>query len=940
MNSRALVCLCYAAVSALSEARTRPALCGTYPGRWLEEQDLHAKSMRRQSAVAAPRKRADIDIGHIAVLESDPSIFTRRNPFNLVRLQVVFEPDGAGYRYTTSEGGYDAALADAGTPVTGIGDDDTRLTALPFAFPFFGESYREVFLNSDGNLTFTASDVDTTARSVGRMLAGPPRLSPLFTDLDPSRGGSIRVHSTAERVVFTWQAVPEFADFGTGPRQTFQIQLFPNGRIVMAWEAVAIGDAVVGIAPGNDGPRPVFASFAANRSGSAPGMLAERFGDTEELDVVSAARRFYQSHDDAYDYLAFFNAAGISIGGNVLAFESTVRSSRRGIGDTAIDAGRQYGSANRLQAVLNMGPLSNYPANPADRFPLRGNTGDTGLTVLAHEIGHLFLAFVSVPDSSGGSGRPMLGRQGFHWNFRFNSEASILEGNRIRDNGESASPRFTTVATVEEFSPLDQYLMGLRAPDEVPATFLVENASLSPGVVDPSVGVSFNGVRRNVTVDDIVAAHGRRTPDHTVEQRRFRIGFVLITPEGTAARSADIEKLERYRGELEASYGRFTSGRGAMEATLLRNVRLSVEPAAGALLGNPVTVRAALDAPAAEALTFRLTAESGVLEAPASVVIPAGAREASFTLRPLRAGVETLRLSAPRYLTVEARVRVAERAASIRLVSGDNQPANAGQRLPAPIVVKITDENELPYPGVPLTATPSAGGSVTPAMAMTGADGTAQFVWTPSSNPGNTLRVAVSGSSQPFAEAVALARPAFSVAGVVNAASFRPGLSPGGIATIFGSNLREARVFVDGQPATVFFSSNNQINFLTPELATLAAIATVRAENAIGPSETVTVPFASVQPGLFFDTASGLAAAIPRGERIFELYATGLGPSVQIGVTVGGRPATILYAGIAPGFAGLQQINCRASAELAAGLHPVAISANGISSNEARLRVE
>ena len=70
----------------------------------------------------------------------------------------------------------------------------------------------------------------------------------------------------------------------------------------------------------------------------------------------------------------------------------------------------------------------------------------------------------------------MLGYQSAHWNFLFNSEASLLEGNRIQDNGAGVSPRFQTTATVEGYSPLDQYLMGFRSAQDVPPTFYVANA--------------------------------------------------------------------------------------------------------------------------------------------------------------------------------------------------------------------------------------------------------------------------------------------------------------------------------------------------------------------------------------------------------------------------------------------------------------------------------
>src|SRR5262249_14932426 len=159
----------------------------------------------------------------------------------------------------------------------------------------------------------------------------------------------------------------------------------------------------------------------------------------------------------------------------VVAYELTSRSSGLGYADEPTDIGVEFGSKHRLHAVMNMGPLSQYPLDPNAIVPARGTVGDTALTLLGHEAGHLFLAFVSVPDPSQPGSKPMLGRALAHWAFTYDSEASLLEGNRIEDRGTGASPRFATTATVQGYSPLDQYLMGFRAPDEVPTTFVVLN---------------------------------------------------------------------------------------------------------------------------------------------------------------------------------------------------------------------------------------------------------------------------------------------------------------------------------------------------------------------------------------------------------------------------------------------------------------------------------
>ena len=942
MTPRTISCLCYALLWPILDARGGPDFCGTYPGNWREAIDHHEKAERRRAvnpkAPRAAASRRDADIGNIAVLENDDSLLGRRNPFNLDKFQVSFTPGTGKYSYATASGGFDQAAAGSGLPVTGLGDDDSRRLPLPFPFLFYGNAYREIWLNSDGNVTFNVGDDATSARSLGRMAAGPPRISALFSDLDPSAGAaSVRVTATPAAFTVTWLRVPEFSDFGSGRPQTFQLRLTPDGKIALAWDGVNIADGVVGISPGDSPGRPLLASFLQNTAGAHNAMIAERFGDAQALDLVAAARRFYATHDDAYDYLAFFNANGVQPGSGVLAFETSVRTNRLGIGDTPVDVGRQYGSANRLQAVLNMGPVTNYPANPNSPHPSRFSTGDTGLTLFAHEIGHLFLAFSSIRVPGNPAARPMLGRQLFHWNFRFNSDASILEGNRIRDDGPNANPRFTTTATVEGWSALDQYLMGLRAAEDVPPTFLVENASTAQ--IDPRVGVGFNGDRREITVDDLIAVDGRRIPDHTVEQRRFRLAMILIVPEGASANPQDLALLERYRDELTSAWPRYSANRGVMEVSLRGSVRLSIEPAAGAIAGANAAIEVSLAQPAAAPVTIAIRQQNGLLDGPSSITIPTGARSGKATFKAVRTGVELVRaepLDAGAFMSTEARLQInVPSALVLRILAGDRQLATPGQPLPLPVVVKLTDANDLPYPNVRIIAT---GGLASPPSALTGPDGRASFRWTPSAEPRQILRLAVEGSTVPVAEVIALGRPTFAAAAVVNAASYRPGITPGGIATIFGSNLAEPRVRVEGVSARVFYANDGQINFAVPQLTQAFAVASVQVETPLGVAS-ASVPLFAVQPGIFFDTASGRAAAIDRGSGIFELYGTGLGTATAVTAQAGGRPASVLFSGLAPGFTGLYQINIRVDPAVPAGDQPVSLTAGGITSNEAKLAV-
>src|SRR5436190_37099 len=72
-----------------------------------------------------------------------------------------------------------------------LGDDASVRIPLPFTFPYYSRRYTEAFLNSDGNVTFVSEDHASTDRNVARFLTGPPRVAPIFADLDPSKGAGV-----------------------------------------------------------------------------------------------------------------------------------------------------------------------------------------------------------------------------------------------------------------------------------------------------------------------------------------------------------------------------------------------------------------------------------------------------------------------------------------------------------------------------------------------------------------------------------------------------------------------------------------------------------------------------------------------------------------------------------------------------------------------------
>lgn len=970
------VVLCAASLPLL-HARLTPQVCGTYPLRATEEAHLHQAARRSRPAAAAPARPAIPDAGNIAILEDGDGVVARRNDFNLDRKTVSFIPaaaNAAQYRYQLGAATYDSTAASSGALLTGLSDDDDRLLPLPFPFPFFGSVYRELRVGSDGHITLGGTDTGTSPRSLGRVVAGPARIAALFNDLDPSQSrDGVHVFSDANRFVASWVLVPEYQDFGTGIPQTFQVRLFPDGRIDLAFDSINVESAVVGIAPGGLQGSSNVVSFATGTSATYSGAVCERFGSNTELDLATAAQKFYQTHDDSYDYLMFYNNLDIPADIGALAFETTLRNDRTGYGDTPSDTGGQYGSAARLQAVLNLGPLSQYPADPNRLMNGQGQGGLTPLAVMAHEAGHLFLSYASVRNENDPSARPMLGRQQAHWSFVFNSEASFMEGERIRDNGVGAASRFTTTGTYETFTPLDQYLMGFRPADEVPATFVATGTATSLQTRAPQIGVDFNGGRRDVTVQEIIQAEGRRTPDHTVAQRRYRFGIILVVRQGTTPSQADLDKLDGFRREFENYYGRNTSNRAFADTSIRRALKLSVFPAAGVVEGSTAPATVSVQKAVAAPLTVLLRTATGAAAATPSVTIAGGATSASFTLTGSRAGVEELSAEPAdgAYETAYARIQVAAPGA-VRLlaVSGDRQAATPGSPLPQPVVIRLTDANQLPYPGVTVQASVSTGGAVTPASAVTDSRGQVSFRWTPGPGATNQLTARIAfGASLAITAAGA---PATTASSVGNAASGATGITPGGLASVYGTNLAAGanatasfpfpetlagvRVLLSGRPARLLFVADSQINFLVPadlpEGTTQLTVST-----SVGSSTAVTVGVLPVSPGIFFDAASRFGAILFSGTaqttavrpaaagQFIEVYGTGLGPVRTSGaglqecvfppqVTIGGVAARVLFAGLAPGFLGLYQINVQMPAGVPAGAQPLTVIVNGVRSNQ------
>jgi hypothetical protein len=522
--------------------------CGSAAGLEAGLRALNDYAGSGARLAAAPDDRDD---SGIAIVQDAGDLVIRRNPFDLDGMSVLFFPNRIG-GFDLARGPLPAAPLPELVPLATGG---ALAIDLPFRFPFFGREWERAFVQSDGSLTFGTPDAGAGPAGLGRFLSGPPRIAAFFAELDPGRGGGVGVELQADAVRIVWSDVP-----GTGQsnRNHFELLLRAEGSFEASWVSMGTREGLVGASPGN-AVSVTQANLSQGQPASSPGALGERFSETEKTDLVSVARRFLTSHPDVFEQIVVYTTRPLNPVPGTLAFEVNIRNTVGGIGlPIDLDMASAWGSSGALSSVVYMDSIDQY-------------LDVDGFEILGHEVGHRWLARASFRDATGRDSSALLGRGLTHWSFFFNSDASVLEGNQIEPIGGG---RFLTVDIARGYCALDQYLMGLRPAAEVPSFFYVDEPDdfrpeqafkFSSG---PEVGVSFSGIRRDVSMAEVVAALGPRAPDARSAPKLLRQAFVLVADDTAGATPERVRALARIRARFAPWYHEATSGLGAVDSTL------------------------------------------------------------------------------------------------------------------------------------------------------------------------------------------------------------------------------------------------------------------------------------------------------------------------------------------------------------------------------------
>jgi adhesin/invasin len=227
-------------------------------------------------------------------------------------------------------------------------------------------------------------------------------------------------------------------------------------------------------------------------------------------------------------------------------------------------------------------------------------------------------------------------------------------------------------------------------------------------------------------------------------------------------------------------------------------------------------------------------------------------------------------------------------------------------------------------------------------------------------------------------------RPAINTGGIVIHGGVSPAVSPGSLVDIYGSNLATSaasapasanlpvtlggvEVLVAGTPAPLIYVSGTQIVFQVPYETALGPTPVAVLSNQIL-SSSAPMMVQAAAPGILTygsnravvvnpDNTVNAAGNGARPGSVLVAYLIGSGPldnpiptgasapgsplsmeKLATTVSVGGSNATVQFAGMTPGFAGLVQINF-VMLDLAPGDYPMQAAIGGAASNQALVTV-
>jgi chitodextrinase len=136
--------------------------------------------------------------------------------------------------YTLTQEPY--AWVAAPLPLSFSGDDNATPLFLPFPFPFYGQNYQQLYLSTNGLITFGAANTSYSPQPVKNPVPPNAFIAPFWRDLYVGVG-QISIASSASEFVIAFNGV---RDLCCSTTHTFEVVLRPNGTILLQYGTITL----------------------------------------------------------------------------------------------------------------------------------------------------------------------------------------------------------------------------------------------------------------------------------------------------------------------------------------------------------------------------------------------------------------------------------------------------------------------------------------------------------------------------------------------------------------------------------------------------------------------------------------------------------------------------------------------------------------------------
>jgi hypothetical protein len=240
-----------------------------------------------------------------------------------------------------------------------------------------------------------------------------------------------------------------------------------------------------------------------------------------------------------------------------------------GIGSRTNDL-EGYCSKGQLQWMY-VEPVATAAVQIQERSP-DGRMSDYNyaMSQIGHELGHRWAADArAVVKSDTILLGPTHWAAGVHLPAAFPygspTESDAMGGSTWKDNGDGTYTQLDRdyYSPAKGYSWLGLYLMGLARPDEVPPFFILRNLQRTPQQ-DADGHPIFRGEKTVITIQDVIAAMGPRSPDFDHAQKKFNTAIVVMTLPGKQPTTELVSAANKIAEHWIKYWSTTTGGRSTM----------------------------------------------------------------------------------------------------------------------------------------------------------------------------------------------------------------------------------------------------------------------------------------------------------------------------------------------------------------------------------------